>query len=119
MPTNDGREWTVRLTVSEVSHSTDPEENDAEFLTVLGTILRKASLLPSDHLFAIMDQAFQRGLGHKLAPAVQVEQFAETFSHDEDEAFDRQSIEVPWGLHAGAFTSHEELRWQDGPDPTY
>ena len=119
VPSNDGREWTVRLTVSEASGSTNLEEIDAELLTVLGTILREASLLPSDDLSAIMEQAFQRGLGHKLAPAVQMEQFAETFSNDEDESFDRQSIEVPWDLLAGAFTAHEELRWRDGPGPTY
>ena len=119
VPSNDGREWTVRLTVSEASGSTNLEEIDAELLTVLGTILREASLLPSDDLSAIMEQAFQRGLGHKLAPAVQMEQFAETFSNDEDESFDRQSLEVPWDLLAGVSTSHEELRWQDGPGPTY
>ena len=119
VPSNDGREWTVRLTVSEASGSTNLEEIDAELLTALGTIIREASLLPSDDLSALMEQAFQRGLGHKLAPAVQMEQFAETFSNDEDEAFDRQSIEVPWNLLAGAFTAHEELRWQDGPGPTY
>ena len=119
VPSNDGREWTVQLTVSEASGRAHLEEIDAELLTVLGTILREASLLPSDDLAAIMEQAFQRGLGHVLAPAVQMEQFAETFSNDEDEAFDRQSIEVPWDLHAGVFTAHEELRWQDGPGPTY
>ena len=70
VPRNDGREWTVRLTISEASGSTNLEEIDAELLTVLGTILREASLLPSDDLSAIMEQAFQRGLGHKLAPAV-------------------------------------------------
>ena len=119
VPRNDGREWTVRLTISEASGSTNLEEIGAELLTVLGTILREASLLPSDDLSAIMEQAFQRGLGHKLAPAVQLDQFAETFSNDEGESFDRQSIEVPWDLLAGASTSHEELCWQDGPGPTY
>ncbi len=119
VPSNDGREWTVRLTVSEASAGTNLEAIDTELLTVLGTILREASLLPSDDLSAIMERAFQRGLGHQLAPAVQMEQFAETFSLDEDEAFDRQSIEVPWDLHADTFTFHEELRWQDGPGPTY
>ena len=26
---------------------------------------------------------------------------------------------TPWECHDGSFAVHEELRWQDGPGPTY
>ena len=119
LPSNDGREWIVRLTPTAASDDARLEEINEELLRVLGTILREVSLLPGDDLLAIMDRAFQRGLGHKLSPAVQLEQFTETFSSDEDEGFDGRSIEVPWECPARTFISHEELRWQDGPGPTY
>ena len=120
LASNDGREWTVRLTPTTASD--DPhrlEDINSELLQVLGTILGEASLLPGDDLFAVMERAFQRGLGHKLSPAVQLEQFAETFSDGVGEELDRRSIEVPWECPAGPATAHEELRWQDGPGPTY
>ena len=118
LPSNDGREWIVRLTPMRASNDTRLEDINLELLEVLSTILREASLLPSDDLLAIMDRAFQRGLGNKLSPAVQLEQFAETFLND-DEAFDQRSIEVPWECPAPTSIAHEELRWQDGPGPTY
>ena len=119
LPSNDGREWRVRLTPTSASDDLPPEEINAELLRALGTILCDASLLPSDDLLAIMDRAFQRGLGNRLSPAIQLDRFVATFANDAGEAFDRRSIEVPWERSAPTFTTHEELRWQDGPGPTY
>ena len=118
LPSNDGREWIVRLTPTRASNDARLEDINLELLKVLGTILLEVSLLPSNDLLAIIERAFQHGLGHKLSPAVQLQRFAETFANNEDEAFDRRSIEVPWECPSRTFTSHDELRWQDGPGPT-
>ena len=119
LPSNDGREWTVRLVPSGSSSGASREDINDELMTVLTTILREASLLPSDDLYAVMGRAFERGLGHQLATAVQLEEFVEAFSTDQDNAFSRQTIETPWDGLERTITACEELRWQDRPGPTY
>ena len=66
-----------------------------------------------------MQRAFERGLGHKLSAAVQLEEFVAVFSTGQDNQFCRSSVEVPWEPLAGTLAASEELRWQDGPGPTY
>ena len=119
LPSNDGRKWRVQLTSRRSSDGARHEDIGRELLTVLGTILLDVSLLPGGDLLSIMEQSFQRDLGNKLSPAVQLDEFAATFSRDQDEAFDLRSVEVPWDSSAGAAIAHEDLRWQDGTGPTY
>ena len=119
LPSNDGREWIVRLMPSGSSSSASREDIDNELLTVLAKILREASLLPHDDFFAVMERAFQRGLGHQLSAAVQLEEFVATFTTDQHSAFSRRSIETPWRDLERTITVCDELRWQDGPGPTY
>ena len=119
LPSNDGREWMVRLVPSGSSNGARREEVDGELLTVLAMILREASLLPSNDFFAVMDRAFQRGLGHQLSAAVQLDKFVATFTADQHNAFSRRSVEAPWGDVERTITACEELRWQGGPGPTY
>lgn len=119
LPSNDGRKWRVQLTSRRSSDSARHEDIGRELWTVLGAILLDISLLPGGELLSIMEQSFQRDLGNKLSPAVQIDEFAATFSRDQDEAFDLRSVEVPWDSSAGAAIAHEDLRWQDGTGPTY
>ena len=119
LPSNEGREWTVRLAPTGSLSGTSRQSINTELMAVLTTILREASLLPADDFLAVMQRAFERGLGHKLSAAVQLEEFVATFSTDQGNAFPRRSVEVPWGCLDGTFTTPEELRWQDGPGPTY
>ena len=109
----------MRLVPSGSSSRASRENINDELMTVLTTILREASLLPSDDLYAVMERAFQRGLGHQLAAAVQLEEFVEIFSTGQENAFSRRSAEVPWSGLERTITACEELRWQDGPGPTY
>lgn len=118
-PSNDGREWVVRLAPIGVASNPDLEAVHADLLGALAVILREASLLPADDLFSAMDRGFQRGLGNRLMTAVQLEQFVGTFAVGQGGEFDRRSVAMPWDAHGGTPSEHEELRWQDGPGPTY
>lgn len=119
LPSNEGREWRVRLALTGSSNDAGRESINTELMTVLTTILRETSLLPEEDFLAIMQRAFGRGLGHKLSAAVQLDEFVAMFSTDQDDAFSRRSVDVPWDCLAGTFATPEELRWQDGPGPTY
>ena len=118
IPSNEGREWIVHLAPTGSSSDASLESANTELMTVLTVILREASLLPTDDFFAVMERAFERGLAHKLSPAIQMEEFVETFS-DQDSTFSSRSVEVPWVDRKPTFTAAEELHWQDGPGPTY
>ena len=118
-PSNDGREWVVRLAPTGADSSADLEAVHADLFGALLVILREASLLPGDDFFSAMERGFQRGLGNRLMTAVQLEQFADTFAVEQRSGFDRRTVEMPWNSLEGALSDHEELRWQDGPGPTY
>ena len=118
-PSNDGREWVVRLAPTGAVSNPDLEEVHADLLGALFVILREASLLPGDDLFSAMERGFQRGLGNRLMMAVQLEQFVNTFAVTQGSGFDRRTVEMPWNPLEGTLSEHEELRWQDGPGPTY
>ena len=68
LPSNDGRDWVVRLAAISASNDINPSEIDSELLTILAVILRDASLLPEDDISASLQGAFERGLRHKLSP---------------------------------------------------
>ena len=119
LPSNEGRKWKIRLVSSGSSNNTSRERINRELTTALTTILREASLLPTDDFLAVMQRAFERGLGHKLSAAVQMEEFVAMFLTNHDDASARRPFKVSWGSVERTFTSSEELRWQDGPGPTY
>ena len=117
IPSSDGREWTVRLASMEAGPSAD--EIVPELLTMLTVILREASLLPEAEFSASVKRAFERGLGHKLSPARPYDELAACFGSDPQRESQRSQFNTPWDCHNGASKEHSELRWQDGPGPTY
>ena len=62
LPSNDGREWVVRLEPISGYDDPSPDVIDIELLTMLTTILREASLLPEADFSARMERAFESGL---------------------------------------------------------
>lgn len=118
-PGNDGREWVVRLEPTGAASDPDLKAVHADLLGALVVILREASLLPADDLFSAMERGFQRGLGNRLMTAVQLEQFVDTFDVGQSSEVDRRNVAVPWDAQKGTPNEHGELRWQDGPGPTY
>ena len=117
IPSNDGRKWTVRLASIEAGAS--PDEIATELLTILTVILREASLLPEADFSASLERAFKRGLGYKLSPGRPYDELAAFFASDPERESQRSQYNTPWDCRDGASGEHSELRWQDGPGPTY
>ncbi len=119
IPSNDGREWVVQLASVGNSANTNFEEHDIELLTILTTILREASLLPDDDFSVSLRRAFKSGLGHKLSPGRPYDQLVAAFTADGEPEIQRSRYITPWDCGEGSFAALDELRWQDGPGPTY
>ena len=119
IPSNDGQEWVVRMAPVGNSENTNLEEHDIELLTILTTILREASLLPDDDFFVSLRRAFKRGLGHKLSPGRPYDQLVAAFTADCEPEIQSSRYITPWDCGDGSFAAIDELRWQDGPGPTY
>ena len=119
LPSNDGREWVVRLAPIKSADGARPKEIDIELWTMLATILREASLLPEAEFWASLERAFERGIGHKLSPGRPYDELAEAFAVDTEPELQSSRYRTPWDCRDGAFGAHDELRWQDGPGPTY
>ncbi len=82
-------------------------------------ILREVSLIPDNDFAQSLERAFERGLGHKLSPGRPYDQLVATFAADNDPEMQKSQIIVPWDCSDGLFATHDELRWQNGPGPTY
>ena len=119
LPSNDGREWVVRLAPVGTSDDADFEDTNTELLTILMIILREASLLPEADFSASLERAFERGLGHKLTPGRPYDQLAAAFASNAESEIPRSLYNAPWDCRDRLFRGHDELRWQDGPGPTY
>ena len=119
LPSNNGREWIVRLEPVNNFDEANPEKNAAELLAMLTTILREASLLPQADLLASLERAFARGLRHKLSPARPYDQLAAAFAEETQPENQRSQYHTPWDSRDGSFGAHAELRWNDGRGPTY
>ena len=120
LPSNDGREWVVRLEPISSYDDLPPDEIDIELLTMLTTILREASLLPEADFSARLERAFESGLRHKLSPGRPHDQLAAAFAADtEAEIRGTANSATPWDCREGSSKAHQELSWQDGLGPTY
>ncbi len=119
LPSNDGREWVVRLSPVRNSDNTNPEEIDIELSNTLTTILREISLLPDDDFRTSIERIFENGLLHKLSPGRPYDQLVTAFTSDKEPEIQRTQFVTPWNCSDGTFTAHTDLRWQEGPGPTY
>ena len=119
LESNHGREWVVRLGPVNDPSETESHEHTTELLVMLTTILREASLLPESEFLAKLKRAFERGLGHKLSPGRPYDELAAAFAEDIQPEIYGSDYRTPWDSREGAFEAHNELRWIDGPGPTY
>ena len=119
LPSNDGQEWVVRLTPIETSSDTNPDQIVTELLTMLTIILRETSLLPKSDFLASIEKAFERGLGHKLSAGRPYDELAASFTAVPEHEIQGSLYSAPWDCSEGSFEICDELRWQDGPGPTY
>jgi hypothetical protein len=115
-PSNDGREWQVRLTGYDGT-ALDPEATQVELLSVISNILLDASLLPVDAYFAEVEDAFRRGLIHKLGS---VRPFDELGVPSNVYGRTPRGVVYPPSDPAEyPARAADELHWRDGDGPTY
>ena len=119
LPSNDGREWVIQLAPIRNSDGDSSKESDAKLLAMLAIILREASLLSDSDFSDSLDRAFEKGLGHKLSPGRPYDELAAAFATDTKPEIQRSRYIAPWNSCYGTFRTHDRLRWQDGPGPTY
>ena len=119
VPSNDGQEWGVRLTSVEPSNKDNFRDINVELSTMLTMILRETSLLPEADFSAILKRAFEKGLAHKLSSGVPYDQLAVSFAAAPEHAIQGSLYNAPWDCSEGSVEICDELRWQDGPGPTY
>ena len=119
LPSNNGREWVVRLAPIGDSNDADPQETSIELLAMLTMIIREVSLLSDDDFSRSLDRAFERGLSHNLSPARPYDELASAFANDTGAEIQRSRYHTPWDCREGTFASHNELGWRNGPGPTY
>ena len=119
LPSNDGREWVVRLEPASNKLHADSEEHVTELITILTMILREASLLPEADFLATLERAFARGLGHKLSTGRPYDELDAAFGEDKHAEIHESQYNTPWDSLGSTVGAHNELRWNDGRGPTY
>jgi len=118
-PSNNGREWIIRLTPFEPGQALDPEANFHELLAVLSMIFLDLSLLSKARYFEGLERAMERGLWHKIGSGRPYDELAAVVSGERFEAVRRREFEPPADPLGAPLRQHTELAWQDGPGPTY
>ena len=119
LPSNDGREWVVRLAPIQNPGEVDFTEVVTELSGMLATILREVCLLPEPDFSESLEKAFERGLVHKLTPGRPHDELVSAFADETEWQIQRTHYHAPWDCRAGLYTTHHELGWNDGPGPTY
>ena len=119
LPSNEGREWVVQLSPIRNSDAGNSREGDIELLAMLTIILREASLLPDSDFSASLNSAYERGLRHKLTAGRPYDQLVEAFVPDTDMEIRQSEYDTPWDCRDGPLAADAELRWQNGPGPTF
>ena len=118
LPSNDGRLWEASVMPVAEGHG-DPGEVDKELVGMLTHILLEVSLLPAADFLEAIERSFQRGLAHKLSPARPYDELAAMFWDDQAQGIPRGIFETRWDCLGGTYDPHSDLRWQDGPGPTF
>ncbi len=120
LPSNEGRHWKVLLTPWSDSVSGSEEPVRVELLAVLSSILAEASVLPVEQFMARIEEAFKRGLSHKIGFGPLFDELLYWIAHDGYEGL-RPGIALPIAVQEARYipATAPELAWQDGPGPTY
>lgn len=120
IPSNRDRFWRVELPPSEPHSPTDLGESHIDVFSAVDHILFEISLLPKHGYLKIMKALFKKGLVHRIFVAHPYEAVYKEFIQEEDfDQFDRGNNRNPFSNYKVPTVEHEELRWNDGPGPTY
>ena len=122
-PSNEGRVWSVKLLpdpAEVTSQDGGMPDHDLELLGALSAILVDASLLPDDAYMKTLEDAFRRGLNHKLSSGRPYDELAAAMVSKTDfNGYDRKRLQPPADSAAHPAREHPDLAWQSGPGPTY
>jgi hypothetical protein len=115
---NVGREWLVRLTAYDESrHGVETDAFANEVLVFLTQILIDASLLPQEAFLAALEDAFRRGLSHKLTSVRPFDELG--IPRDLYDRAPRALVYPPADPTGFRTQDHAELEWESGVGPTY
>ena len=98
LPSNDGREWVVRLAPIQNPGEVNFTEVVTELSGMLVTILREVSLLPEPDFSESLEKAFERGLVHKLTPGRPHDELVSAFADETEWQIQRTRYPRPLGL---------------------
>ena len=119
LPSNDGREWNVRLSRLPPGGFLDPQENFQELMSILSVIFLDVSMLPQRRYFEAFARAMERGLWHKVGSGRPYDEMGNIVDRDRFGRVPRASLQPMADPEGGPDREHPELAWQDGPGPTY
>ena len=120
-PSNDGRLWTISLTLYDGKART-PRHEDAlpEALAAVAAILADASLLPAKDFYDQIEDLFKEGLLHKVSPGNLYDRLLEAFYGDDQYVEAERNGSAPFdGRCPGNPKPQKELAWLRGPGPGY
>ncbi len=120
LPSNEGRRWQVLLSPWNDTGAEEAEAVHTELLAVLTSILGEASLLPFDEFMERMNEAFRRGLSHKVSLGPPLDALLQWVAHEDYESL-RTELSLPPELESDNYVplAAPEVVWQEGPGPTY
>ena len=110
--------WTVGLTALRPADAFDERDHFTETLSTLVSIISDVSLLPEPTTLRLVLEAFERGLGARLAAGRPFEELAGAVT-ERRYAETPRAITPPFGVEGPTPRQHPQLRWRDDPGPTY
>ncbi len=118
-PTDNGREWVVRLTPFVSRETFDFEASIYELVTLLSRVFYDVSLLPKERFTETFEQALERDFWPKVVSGRPYDERAAVVSEQQFDAPRRHELQSQAGPLAREVPEHAELAWQAGPGPTY
>ena len=119
LPSNDAREWVVRLAPVRSFDGANFREMATELSAMITVILHDVSLLPDPDFSEALENAFEKGLGHNLSTGRPYDELAAAFTPDTEAEIRGLQYNTPWECRDGWFEAHGELSWKAGLGPTF
>lgn len=115
---NEGRKWKIDL--PNYQSFKDIEELQSQFIALASEILDEVSLLSREELLKVIKNSFKNGISMKTFIARPYSDLLREFiSEDAFDNSNRSKNPIPQRKRSFELKEHEELKWIDGPGPTY
>jgi hypothetical protein len=118
VPSNSGRNWNIIFPSYE--NSGNINELQIKFVEVISHIIYDVSLLPIDKLNGTIENCLENGILNKVFIAETYQNLFKFFTDPETfEGTENELKTIPEVGRSFKITSHEELKWFDGPGRGY